>query len=458
MRRPRGPQGPGSPPCPSAGPWRPGCRPGAPFRPGTWLRSARRDRSASLSAPGPPAAAEKPASPGMPAAPGTLAARGSPPRLRAGPRRRCAVAGRGAAASPVPALLRPGAAGHGAEVGHHARHLHHALRAEAPRPACRAHHPGRTLPRRRALARSVPGRMAVDGCQGRPGHGCATRPRLALRHDPGRLRIGRPARRGTVGRTVSGAHRAEKLAVVDEASHALRGQRAGEGVRVDGQVRRGIPADRAERSGRVAGDHFDVAVEHHPVAGLRVVAVAQRVPAVMSLGVLHDRDDLRRVRIGVDAYVRPRAQRPRICRPPGDPALLPGSLSAHREREAGEGGAGLAVVRAVHAVDSPDERLHLGRALRLRHAEVVLRYLDDGRPQRAVARLLGLGRLGGLVEGHQLHRHPGRRRHLVDRSVGEGEPGHRTARAEADQRGCLLPGRLRPGHPITFFLVCVRAG
>ena len=39
----------------------------------------------------------------------------------------------------------------------------------------------------------------------------------------------------------------------------------------------------------------------------------------------------------------------------------------------------------------------------------------------------GCSGLRRLVQGQQLDRHPGRRRHLGDRPVGEGEPGHRTA-------------------------------
>ena len=295
-----------------------------------------------------------------------------------------------------------------------------------------------------ALARSLPSRLAVDRCQRGPRHGRTTRPGLDLGQDPGRLarRPSRP-RRGTVG-----CDRFPRLTALSSwplLTKPVTPCAASEPVNVCALTDRfGAESPPIVRSapGRIAGDHLDMAVEQDPVAGPWLVAVAQRMPAVMGLGVLHDRDDLRRARVEVDAHVGPLAQRPRIGGSAGNPALLAGGLSAEREREAGEGGAGLTVVSAVHAVDSPDERLHLGRALRLRHAKVVLRHLDDGRPQRAVAGLLGLGRLGGLVHGHQLHRHPGRRRHLVDRSVSEGEPGHRTARAEADQRGCLLPRRL----------------
>ena len=363
-------------------------------------------------------------------------------------------------------VARPGrgAAGPAGEVGHRARHRRHALRAEVPRPACCAHHPGRTFPSRRAMtlgraaSASLPRRRLGDRRERRPRHGRATRARLPLAQEAGRLDLRRTTcgRRTVRGRTDLLAHRAEQLAVVDEAVHALRGQRAGERVRVDREVRRGVPADRAQGSGRVAGDHLDVAVEQHPVAGLWLVAVAKRMPAVVRLRVLHDRGDLRRVRVEVDPDVGPPMQRPGIGGSPGDPALLPGGLSAEGEREAGEGGTRLAVIRAVDAVDAPDHRLHLGRALRLRHAQVVLRHLDDGRPQGAIPGLLGLG---GLVQGHELDRHPGRRRHLVDGPVGEGEPGHGAACAETDQRGRLLPRRFPQGrHGFTSILVCVRAG
>ena len=314
----------------------------------------------------------------------------------------------------------------------------------------------------------------VTDAERRPRHGRATRARRSLAQEPGRLGLdgtARTARGRRVARlrTALLAHRAEQLAVIDKAVHALRGQRTGERVRVDREIRRGIAADRAQGPGRVAGDHLDVAVEQDPVAGLGLVTVAKGMPAVMCLRVLHDGDDLRRVRVGVDAHVGPLVQRPGIGGSPANPALLPGGLGSEGERQAGEGGAGLTVVSTVDAVDAPDHRLHLGRALRLGHAQVVLRHLDDGRPQRAVAGLLGLARLSRLVQGHQLDRDPGRRGHLVYCSVGEGEPGHRAARAEADQRGRLLPGRFpqcwfpqcwfpQGRHGFTSFLVCVRAG
>jgi hypothetical protein len=168
-------------------------------------------------------------------------------------------------------VARPGrgaAAGPAGEVGHRARHRHHALRAEASRPACCAHHPGRTFPSRRTMAlgcaspASFPRRAAGDGRERRPRHGCAARTRLALTQEPGRHGLSRTAPRCRVSRgcrTACGcrsarrttllAHRAQQLAIVDEAVHALCGQRAGERVRVDREVRRGVPADRAEGSG-----------------------------------------------------------------------------------------------------------------------------------------------------------------------------------------------------------------
>ena len=206
----------------------------------------------------------------------------------------------------------------------------------------------RCPPSRSHLSPSRPGSRRAGArdrgvARARRGRGwpCATIPAVSTAAPPAAEPLRRAVRR---------AHRAEQLAVVDESGHALRGQRAGERVRVDREVRQRVPADRAQRPGRVAGDHLDVAVEQHPVARLRLVAVAQRVPALVGLGVLHDRDDLRRGRVGVDPDVGPLVQRPRIGRPPGDPALLAGGLGAQLQRQAGERGAGLAVVRAVHAV------------------------------------------------------------------------------------------------------------
>ena len=129
--------------------------------------------------------------------------------------------------------------------------------------------------------------------------------------------------------------------------------------------------------------------------------------------------------------------------PPRHPALLAGRLRARLQREAGEGRTGFAVIDAVEAVVLPDQRLHLGRRSALRQAQVVLGGLDDRRPQRAIARRAPTW--PAWSERQQLDRHAGRRGQVGGRAVREGEPGHRAARAEADQRGGLLPPRLPRG-------------
>ena len=71
--------------------------------------------------------------------------------------------------------------------------------------------------------------------------------------------------------------------VVHEADDSLGRQRAVELVGVDREVRQRITADGLQHPGGVAGDHLHMAVEHHPVPGLRLVAVAEWMPAVVSL-------------------------------------------------------------------------------------------------------------------------------------------------------------------------------
>ena len=180
--------------------------------------------------------------------------------------------------------------------------------------------------------------------------------------------------------------RAGQLAVVDEAEHALRAERSRELVRVHGQVRQRVGADGVQGGAAVPGDHLDVPVEQHPVSRLRPVAVAQRVPAVMRLRVLQHRHHVRRGRVGLDADVGPRVQRPRIGAAPGHPALLARRPGAQRQREAGEGRARLPVVGAVDAAGLPDQRLHLGRRPGPRQLQVVPGHADDRRSQRAVPR------------------------------------------------------------------------
>src|SRR6516225_8748964 len=212
-------------------------------------------------------------------------------------------------------------------------------------------------------------------------------------------------------------------------------------VRVDGEVRHRVTADRVQDPACVLGHHLHVAGEQDPVPRLRRIPVSERVPALMGLGVLEDGHDTQRLRIGVDAHVGPAVQRPGIGRAARHPALLPGGLRAGLEREAGKGSARFAVVGAIGAGRLPDQRLHLGWRLALRETEIMLRGADDRRPQRAVARR---HRPGCLLERQQVRRHARRRRDVRQGRMGEGDPGHRAGRAEAHQRGRLLPALL-PG-------------
>ena len=113
------------------------------------------------------------------------------------------------------------------------------------------------------------------------------------------------------------------------------------------------------------------------------------------------------------------------------------------------------MVRAVEAVLLPDDRLHLGRRLAFGHPQVVLGHVDDGGPECCVA---GGALAGRVLEGHQVDRKARRRRQLGRRLRHEGEPGDCTARAEAHQRGRLLPPGLASGrHEFTSFPMTRRA-
>ena len=226
--------------------------------------------------------------------------------------------------------------------------------------------------------------MTVPGIAADPGSSWAVRSRRLRCHPrhPGRVARTRQAARSELA---VAAGRAAQLAVVDESEHALGGERGRELVRVDREVRQRVPADGVQGSAGIPGDHLDVPVEQHPVAGLRPVAVAERVPAVMRLRVLQHRYHVRRCRVGLHAHVGPPMQRPRVGAAPGHPALLADRLGAERQRQAGERRARLAVVDAVDAVSLPDKRLHFGWRLALRHLQVVPGHAHDRRPQRAVA-------------------------------------------------------------------------
>ena len=148
-------------------------------------------------------------------------------------------------------------------------------------------------------------------------------------------RVARSLRAARSGLAVV-ACRADQFAVVDESEHALAGERGRELVRVDREVRQRVAADGVQGGAGIPGDHLDVPVEQHPVARLRLVTVAERVPAMMRLRVLQHRHHVRRCRVGLDADIGPLMQRPRVGAASGHPALLARSLGAERQREAGE--------------------------------------------------------------------------------------------------------------------------
>src|SRR4029078_11025734 len=93
----------------------------------------------------------------------------------------------------------------------------------------------------RAASASLPRRRCGDRRERRARHGCTARPPMPLPQQPSRLDLRRTAcgrraargrtncgRRAARGRTALLAHRAEKLAVVDEAVEALAGPRTTE--------------------------------------------------------------------------------------------------------------------------------------------------------------------------------------------------------------------------------------
>ena len=112
------------------------------------------------------------------------------------------------------------------------------------------------------------------------------------------------------------------------------------------------------------------------------------------------------------------------------------------------------MVGAIDAVVLPDHRFHLGRGLVLGQLPVVVGHVDDGRAQR---RVICRCRPGRLLQG----------RAFTGMLVGdagsagagdEGEARDRPARAQADQRGRLLPPGLAGAvTELTFFRDC-RAG
>ena len=221
---------------------------------------------------------------------------------------------------------------------------------------------------------------------------------------------------------------------------------------VDGEIGQRVAANGGQDGIGVLRDHLHVAVKQHPVARQRLIAVAQRMPALMCLRVLQDGNDAGRVGVGVHRDVGPVVQRPGVARSARHPALPADDLGPQLKGHAGEGGAGLAVVSTVSAVPLPDQRFHLGRCFGLGQPQVVRGDADDGRAHGRVIRLRRLRRTGGLVERRQRDGHAGRRGDLIRGTGDEGEAGNRPAGAEADERRRLLPPRLTRGiHRVTFF-------
>ncbi len=222
---------------------------------------------------------------------------------------------------------------------------------------------------------------AVPGLRrGRDGRQALVRLLLRLLTGRCRLRTGGWLARGTGQR-----------AVVDESDDPLGAEGIGILVGIDGEIRQRIAADRGQDSAGVLGDHLDVAVKQHPVAGHRLVTVAQRMPAMIRLRVLEDRGNAQRRRVRVDPDVGPIMQRPRVGGASGHPALLPHHLRAQLQGQAGERRARGAMIDPVDAVLLPDDLLHLGRRLALGHPEVVLGHVDDGGAEHRIVRGRGLG-------------------------------------------------------------------
>src|SRR6202042_3848630 len=71
--------------------------------------------------------------------------------------------------------------------------------------------------------------------------------------------------------------------VVDESDHTLVIQRFTIFVRVDGEIRQGIAADRVQDPVGILRNDLDVVMKYPPVAGLLLLSIAQRDPAAMDL-------------------------------------------------------------------------------------------------------------------------------------------------------------------------------
>ena len=60
-------------------------------------------------------------------------------------------------------------------------------------------------------------------------------------------------------------------------------------MRVHRVIRQRVAADGVQDASVVAGDDLHMTVEQNPIAGLSLIAIAERVPAVVALGILEDR-------------------------------------------------------------------------------------------------------------------------------------------------------------------------
>jgi len=106
------------------------------------------------------------------------------------------------------------------------------------------------------------------------------------------LARGHPAGPVTAGYVLMAARRPVRgigyLSVIDEPDDTLGTQRVTIFMGVDRKVRQGIASDGVQDSAGIFRDNLDVVIKQHPVAGQRLVAVTQRVPAMMGLCILED--------------------------------------------------------------------------------------------------------------------------------------------------------------------------
>src|SRR5262249_43420742 len=132
----------------------------------------------------------------------------------------------------------------------------------------------------------------LSGISGRYGWPAWVAPRLRRpRHDiRGALRTLRRARwplsASGGGRLAAGWCRgAWPQPIVNETGNTMTTQRSGIDVRVDRVIRQRVAADGVQDARVVVGDDLHMTLEQDPIAGLRRVAIAERVPAVVPLGI-----------------------------------------------------------------------------------------------------------------------------------------------------------------------------